>query len=143
MVHDLAAFERAPHECHLTDEQLDAALFAPRPYLFGHVGEDAAGLLHGFALWFVNFSTWTGEHGIYLEDLYVRPEARGTGLGRALVATLAGICVDRGYHRLSWAMLDWNPAAAFYAGLGAAPHADWVPYRLDGDALAGLAKQRP
>ena len=93
----------------------------------------------GFALWFLNFSTWAGVHGIYLEDLYVRPAARGTGAGRLLLATLADICVRRGYRRLEWWMIDWNPAAGFYASIGAEQMSEWVPYRLSGAALRELA----
>jgi GNAT superfamily N-acetyltransferase len=140
MVHELAAYERAPEQCHLTDAQLHAALFAPAPALFGHVAADAGtDEPHGFALWFLNFSTWEGVHGIYLEDLFVRPQARGSGAGRALLAALAGICVDRGYRRLDWWVLRWNPAREFYAGIGAQAMEEWVPYRLDGDALRSLA----
>jgi GNAT superfamily N-acetyltransferase len=95
----------------------------------------------GFALWFLNFSTWEGVHGIYLEDLYVRPAARGTGAGRLLLATLAAICVERGYRRLEWWMIKWNPAAGFYASIGAVQMDEWVPYRLAGPALHGLAAQ--
>ncbi len=143
MVHELAAYERAPAECHLTAEQLHAALFGPAPALFGHVATDA-GEPVGFALWFLNFSTWRGVHGVYLEDLYVRPQARGGGHGRALLATLARVCVERGYGRLDWAVLDWNtPARDVYATLGGVPLTDWVPYRLDGDALVSLAKSAP
>ncbi len=144
MVHELAEFERAAQSCLLTTEQLDAALFGERPALFGHV---AAGLDNdeplGFALWFLNFSTWEGVHGIYLEDLYVRPEARGTGAGRSLLATLASIAVDRGYRRLDWWVLHWNPALAFYDGLGAVAMTDWLPYRLEGRSLQALAGQAP
>jgi len=86
MVHELAEFERAPEQCHLTEDLLRAALFAPAPALFGHVGVDATDAAHGFALWFLNYSTWEGTHGIYLEDLYVSPTARGSGLGRDLLA---------------------------------------------------------
>ena len=139
MVHELAAFEKAAGSCHLTGEQLHAALFGPEPALFGHVAEAPDRSLPGFALWFLNFSTWEGVHGIHLEDLYVRPEARGDGVGRALLATLAGVCVERGYRRLDWWVLHWNPARAFYAGLGATAMTDWIPYRLEGDALTGLA----
>ena len=113
MVHELAEFERAPEECHLTETQLTAALFAENPALFGHVavldGEPV-----GMTLWFLNFSTWRGVHGVYLEDLYVRPQARGHGLGRALLATLAGVCAERGYERLDWWVLHWNPAREFH-----------------------------
>ncbi|WP_091673086.1 GNAT family N-acetyltransferase [Micromonospora auratinigra] len=141
MVHELAAYERAPEQCHLTEEQLDAALFGPSPALYGHVAVDPAGTPVGFALWFLNFSTWAGVHGIYLEDLYVRPAARGTGAGRALLATLAAICVERGYRRLDWSMLAWNPAARFYAAIGAGQLEEWVSYRLTGPALHDLAAQ--
>jgi GNAT superfamily N-acetyltransferase len=137
MVHELAEFERAAHECHLTSAQLTEALFDPEPALFGHVAivEDRP---IGFALWFLNYSTWLGKHGIYLEDLYVLPAMRGTGTGRALLATLASICVERGYPRLQWSVLDWNPAREFYEALGAEPKQMWVPYHLSGPALARL-----
>ncbi|MFG1657420.1 GNAT family N-acetyltransferase [Micromonospora chersina] len=143
MVHELADYERAPEQCHLTEEQLATALFGPSPALFGHVAVDDADEPIGFALWFLNFSTWEGVHGIYLEDLYVRPTARGTGAGRLLLATLAAICVERGYRRLDWWMLNWNPAARFYAAIGATPMDEWVPYRLAGPALHELAAQVP
>ena len=140
MVHELAEFERAADSCHLTDEQLDRALFTEGT-VFAHVAVDPADEPVGFALWFLNFSTWTGTSGIHLEDLYVRPAARGTGAGAALLATLARICVERGYQRLEWVMLDWNPAAGFYAAIGASVNADWVPYRLTGSALHQLAER--
>ncbi|MBU8856867.1 MULTISPECIES: GNAT family N-acetyltransferase [unclassified Micromonospora] len=139
MVHELAEYERAPEQCHLTTDQLDAALFGPSPALYGHVAVDTSDRPVGFALWFLNFSTWAGVHGIYLEDLYVRPDARGTGAGRMLLATLAAICVERGYQRLEWWMIHWNPAARFYAAIGATPMDEWTPYRLAGPALRELA----
>ena len=141
MVHELAEFERAADSCHITEEQLRSTLFAEQPAVFGHVAVDAQDAPYGFALWFVNFSTWEGTHGIHLEDLYVRPHARGTGAGGALLATLAQICVDRGYVRLEWVMLDWNPAAEFYAAIGAKVVEDWLPYRLSGAALTQLAER--
>ncbi|MFD6564285.1 GNAT family N-acetyltransferase [Micromonospora profundi] len=141
MVHELAEYERAPDECHLTTDQLTSALFGTAPALFGHVAVDEQDVPVGFALWFLNFSTWAGVHGIYLEDLYVRPAARGTGAGRLLLATLADICVQRGYRRLEWWMINWNPAAGFYASIGAEQMSEWVPYRLSGDALNNLAAQ--
>jgi len=143
MVHDLAEFERAAQHCHITAEQLDAALFGPEPHLFGHVGVDQEGTPQGFALWLLNFSTWRGVHGIHLEDLYVCPAARGTGLGRDLLATLAQVCVERGYARLEWMMLDWNPARQFYAAVGATTVDEWVPFRLTGPALDNLARRAP
>jgi GNAT superfamily N-acetyltransferase len=95
----------------------------------------------GFALWFLNFSTWDGVHGIYLEDLYVRPEHRGGGLGRALLTTLAQVCVERGYSRLQWSVLDWNvPSIGFYKSLGAVPMDEWTVFRLAGEPLEALAQ---
>jgi GNAT superfamily N-acetyltransferase len=140
MVHELAEYERAADQCRLTDGQLRAALFPQDPpALFGHVATSPAGEVVGFALWFLNFSTWEGVHGIYLEDLYVRPTARGLGAGRALLAALAGICEARGYRRLEWWVLHWNPAREFYDAIGARPMDEWVPYRIEGDALSALA----
>jgi GNAT superfamily N-acetyltransferase len=149
LVHELAAYEREPDSCLLTAAQLHTALFGARPALFGHVAEvDGAGVdgaevdgtVVGCALWFLNFSTWRGVHGIYLEDLYVRPAHRGLGLGRALLATLAGVCAERGYGRLEWSVLDWNePSIRFYRSLGVVPMAEWTTYRLDGPALHLLA----
>ncbi|MDG6104817.1 GNAT family N-acetyltransferase [Dactylosporangium aurantiacum] len=138
MVYELAEFEKAVEECHLTPEQLRAALFNPAPSVFCHVAR-VDGETVGMALWFRTFSTWEGVHGVYLEDLYVRPAARGTGAGKALVAALARICVESGYPRLEWAVLDWNPARGFYESLGARHKSDWLPYRLSGDALRALA----
>jgi GNAT superfamily N-acetyltransferase len=139
MVYELAEFERARDECHLTADQLHAALFAPSPAVFCHVAVADDDAPAGLALWFLTYSTWEGVHGIYLEDLYVRPAARGTGAGKALVAALAATCVERGYRRLEWGVLDWNPAREFYDALGAAPKSEWVPYRLSGAPLAALA----
>jgi len=141
LVHELAAYEKAPHECHLTTEQLHAALFAEQPALFGHVAE-VDGQVVGFTLWFLNFSTWRGVHGIYLEDLYVRPEFRGKGIGKALLAELAAECVRRGYARLEWWVLDWNPATKFYRALGAVPMDEWTVYRLTDEPLTALAAER-
>lgn len=139
LVHDLAAYERAAQQCTLTDSQLHTALFGPRPALFGHVAE-LDGHVAGFALWFLNFSTWDGVHGIYLEDLYVRPERRGAGLGRALFAELAAECVRCGYTRLQWWVLNWNsPAIGFYRSLGAEAMDEWTVYRLADRALHDLA----
>jgi GNAT superfamily N-acetyltransferase len=140
MVYELATFEKALDECHLTPAQLGTALFGADPRVFCHVATPAgAEEVVGMALWFLTFSTWEGVHGIYLEDLYVRPAARGTGAGKALVAALARICVEQGYPRLEWAVLDWNPAREFYDALGAGPKDDWVPYRLSGAPLVTLA----
>ncbi|MFC4944039.1 GNAT family N-acetyltransferase [Pseudonocardia sp. GCM10023141] len=142
LVHALAEYEREAASCHLTEEQLTAALFGSTPALFGHVAE-AGGAVVGCALWFLNFSTWRGVHGIYLEDLIVAPQQRGGGLGTALLARLAAICVERGYGRLEWSVLDWNePSIAFYRSLGAVGLDEWTMFRLDGTALAKLGSPR-
>jgi GNAT superfamily N-acetyltransferase len=139
LVHDLAAFERAGEQCRLTATQLRAALFGAHPALFGHVAE-VGGEVVGVALWLLSFSTWDGMHGIYLEDLFVRAEHRGVGLGRQLLAALAAECLRRGYSRLQWSVLDWNePAIGFYRRLGAVPMDEWTVFRVDGPALSALA----
>lgn len=139
MVHDLAVYEKAAPECHLSTAQLHAALFGEDPALFGHVASDADGAVVGFALWFKNFSTWDGVHGVYLEDLYVRPEHRGSGHGKALLATLAAVCAERGYSRLTWWVLNWNaPSIGFYRSLGAQAMDEWTTFRLSGSALTSL-----
>ncbi|MBM7170072.1 GNAT family N-acetyltransferase [Streptomyces sp. G44] len=140
LVRDLAAYEKAPDEAKATEEQLREALFGERPAAFAHIAQDdATGEVAGFSLWFLNFSTWRGVHGIYLEDLYVRPEARGGGHGKALLTELARICVERGYERLEWSVLDWNePSIRFYESLGARPQDEWTVYRLTDDALTAL-----
>ena len=144
LVCDLAAYEKARDEVEATPEHLHQALFGPDAAAYAHVAEiDEPGggkRIVGFALWFLNFSTWTGRHGIYLEDLYVRPEFRGGGHGRALLTELARICAERGYRRLEWSVLDWNePSIGFYKSLGAIAMDEWTVYRLTGDALAGVA----
>ena len=141
LVHELAEYERAAEHCHLTADQLRAALFGPVPALFGHVAE-VAGSVVGCALWFLNFSTWRGVHGLYLEDLYVQPAHRGAGAGRALLARLAAVCAERGLARLEWSVLDWNePSIGFYRALGAVAMDEWTVFRLDGDALAALGRE--
>lgn len=138
LVHELAAYERAPELCSLTAEQLHERLFGPSPAVYAHVAE-IGGEIVGTAIWFLNFSTWDGVHGIYLEDLYVTPEHRGAGLGSALLRTLAQVCVERGYSRLAWQVLDWNePSIAFYESLGAVNQREWFTYRLSGDPLQRL-----
>jgi GNAT superfamily N-acetyltransferase len=138
LVHELADYERAPELCHLTAEALRTALFRPNPALYGHVAEQD-GEVVGCALWFLNFSTWDGVHGIYLEDLYVQPASRGGGLGTKLLTALAQECVAQGYSRLQWAVLNWNePSIGFYKSLGALPLDEWTTFRLDGDALTEL-----
>jgi GNAT superfamily N-acetyltransferase len=139
MIRELAAYERAPEQARATEAQLREALFGAQPAVFALIAEQA-GAPVGFALWFRSFSTWTGTHGVYLEDLYVRPKARGGGHGRALLAELARICVARGYQRFEWSVLDWNePAIGFYAALGAEAMDGWTGRRLTGEPLRALA----
>ncbi|MBG0741177.1 GNAT family N-acetyltransferase [Paeniglutamicibacter antarcticus] len=160
LIHDLAIYEKEPDAVRNTEEMLMQALFGTNPQIFAHVALEheidhdgradavtsvpAAGgsdAVMGFALWFLNYSTWEGTHGIYLEDLYVRPEARGAGHGKALLRTLAGIASDRGYARMEWSVLDWNaPSIRFYQGLGAAPMDGWSVFRLSGEALASFGR---
>jgi GNAT superfamily N-acetyltransferase len=136
LIRELADYERALEEAKATEEQLHEALFGPRPAAYAHVATDATDAVVGYAVWFLNFSTWRGVHGIYLEDLYVRPTARGGGHGKALLTELARICVARGYQRLEWSVLNWNtPAIDFYESLGARPQDEWTVYRLTDEAL--------
>ena len=142
MIHALAEFERAADQCTVTETQISAALFGGSPTVHGHVAE-VQGESAAMALWFVNFSTWDGVAGIYLEDLFVRPGFRRRGLARALLAALAGECFDNGYTRLSWAVLNWNTdAIALYDGVGAQPQREWTTYRVSGSRLAELAGSR-
>jgi GNAT superfamily N-acetyltransferase len=142
LVRELAEYEMALHEVRLTEEQLTGVLFGDAPALFGHVAE-GDGEVVGIALWFLNFSTWRGTHGIYLEDLYVQPQHRGSGLGRELLRTLAAVCVERGYSRLEWSVLDWNtPSIEFYKAAGAQPMDEWTVFRLTDDALTDFADPR-
>ncbi|HVU60907.1 MAG TPA: GNAT family N-acetyltransferase [Mycobacteriales bacterium] len=130
LVRELAEYEREPDAAEATEADLRAALFGPAPAAFCHVA-DLDGEVVGFALWFLNFSTWKGRHGIYLEDLFVRPSARGSGLGKALLTTLVDIAKDRGYGRVEWSVLDWNePAQGFYRSLGATPMDEWTTWRI-------------
>ncbi|MFE4216481.1 GNAT family N-acetyltransferase [Streptomyces sp. NPDC056844] len=140
MVRELAEYEKALDEVKATEQQLREALFGERPAAYAHVAvADDDGEVVGFALWFLNFSTWRGVHGVYLEDLYVRPGRRGGGYGKALLRELARICVQSGYGRLEWSVLNWNaPSIAFYESLGARPQDEWTVYRLTDGALAEL-----
>jgi L-amino acid N-acyltransferase YncA len=140
MIRELAEYEKARQEAKVTEAQLHSALFAEHPAVYALIAEGDGGAVVGFALWFRNFSTWTGTHGVYLEDLYVRPAARGGGHGKALLAELARICTSRGYRRLEWWVLDWNiPAIDFYMSIGAEAMDEWTVYRVTGDALDRLA----
>ncbi len=136
LVYELAVYEKLVEQCHLTAELLHASLFGPAPAVFGHVGE-VDGAVVGYTLHFLNYSTWEGVHGIYLEDLYVQPDQRGTGLGKALLLNLAEIAVRNSYARVEWSVLDWNePSIRFYESLGAVGMDGWTVYRLTGPALA-------
>jgi len=139
LIRELAEFEHEAESARATGEQLHEALFGPRPAaeaVIARVDGEAA----GWALWFQNFSTWTGKPGLWLEDLYVRPQHRRQGVGRGLLVYLARLCVERGYGRFEWSVLDWNtPALEFYKALGAEPMGEWTTQRLTGDALSRLA----
>jgi len=138
-IRELAEYERLLHEVKITLADVEALIFGPSPKVFCDIAETAMGPI-GFALWFYSVSTFEGRLGIYLEDLYVRPEARGDGTGKALLAHLARRCHAEGLARLEWAVLDWNaPAIGFYDSLGATSKSDWITRRLSGDALARLA----
>lgn len=156
LIRDLATYEREPDAVRNTEEDLHRHLFGEHPAVFCHVVEDdangaddvladeygSAPRVVGLALWFLNYSTWEGTHGIWLEDLYVDPAARGRGHGRRLLEHLAGVCSERGYARMEWTVLDWNePSIGFYRSLGAEPLDEWTTFRLTGDALeqAGAA----
>jgi GNAT superfamily N-acetyltransferase len=142
LIRDLASYERSLPEVTGTQQDLANALFGPEPAVFVHVAEHD-GRVAGFALWYLSYSTWQGRHGIYLEDLYVEPEQRGRGYGRDLLAELAVLCVERGYGRLEWSVLDWNaPALGFYTSLGATAMDEWTVHRLTGEALRLLAERR-
>lgn len=139
LIRALADYERLAHEATFDVEDLRRNLFGPRPYAETIIAE-VDGVAAGFALYFHNFSTFLGKPGIYLEDLFVKPEHRGSGLGRALLARLAAIAVERDCGRLEWSVLDWNePAIGFYRRLGAQPNAEWTVFRLAGEALSNLA----
>jgi GNAT superfamily N-acetyltransferase len=139
LIRDLATYERAPNDVTATEEQLVNVLFGERPaaeVLLAFEGQSAV----GFAVYFYNFSTWLGRAGLYLEDLFVKPEKRGKGYGRALLIELAKIAQDRGCGRMEWAVLDWNePAIKFYRALGAKAMHEWTVFRLTRDGIASLA----
>jgi GNAT superfamily N-acetyltransferase len=140
MVQELADYEREPDAVEATEADFAAALFGPDPRAHALIAE-VDGAVAGMAIWFANFSTWKGRHGIWLEDLFVRPEHRRLGIGRRLLTELAATCAQRGWTRLEWAVLDWNePAQAFYRSLGAAPQDEWTTWRVTGDDLAHLGR---
>jgi GNAT superfamily N-acetyltransferase len=141
LVRDLAEYEREADQVAATEDDYRRLMFPDvgHPTVFAHVAE-VDGDVVGMAVWYLSFSTWTGVNGIWLEDLYVMPDHRGSGLGRGLLAALAGICEERGYQRVEWWVLDWNePSIGFYRSLGAESCEGWTTYRLGGDALASLA----
>jgi GNAT superfamily N-acetyltransferase len=138
LIGELAEYERLVHEVAATQAMIGEALFCESPRVFADIGE-WNGEPAGFALWFYNFSTFRGRHGIYLEDLYVRPAIRGHGIGKALLRGLARRCIAEGLARLEWSVLDWNePSIGFYRSLGAIAKDDWTVYRLSGESLAKL-----
>ena len=140
LIRDLALYERALEMARATPEQLRDSFFPDTPNVFCDVVETDQGEVAGFAVWFLNYSTWTGTHGIFLEDLFVKPEFRGRGYGKALLIHLAQECVAKGYHRLKWSVLDWNqPSIDFYRSLGAEALDEWTEFRLTDEALAELA----
>jgi GNAT superfamily N-acetyltransferase len=145
MIRELAAYERAEEQARATDEQLREALFGEHPAAHALIAQDddSGGIL-GFALWFPRFSTWTGTRGMHLEDLYVRPQARGSGHGKALLAALAALCRRNGYDRFEWWVLAWNtPTIDFYKSLGVELLDEWTVCRLSGESLQALAAQAP
>jgi GNAT superfamily N-acetyltransferase len=144
MIHELAHYEKEPDAVRNTPELLEQVLFGDNPRVFAAMAENGSGEVRGFALWFLNYSTWEGVHGIYLEDLYVSPEARGEGHGKALLQYLAGVAVDNGYARVEWSVLDWNePSISFYRRLGARPMEGWSTFRLTGEALEQFGSAVP
>ena len=143
LIRELAKYEKLLHEVEATEAMIDAALFGDNPLLFCEIAE-WNGEPAGFAVWVGNFSTFCGRSGIYLEDLFVRPAYRGKGIGKALLAYLAKLCVEKGWARLQWSVLDWNtPSIAFYKSLGAVMMDEWTVCRVNGPALAALAKAAP
>jgi GNAT superfamily N-acetyltransferase len=140
LIRDLARYERALEMAEASPDQLRESFFSDSPKVFCDLVETDEEEVAGFAVWFLNYSTWTGTHGIFLEDLYVKPEFRGRGFGKALLVHLAQECVAKGYHRLKWSVLDWNqPSIDFYRSIGAEAMDEWTEFRLTGTALSALA----
>jgi GNAT superfamily N-acetyltransferase len=138
LIHDLALYEKAPNEVEATEKELLETIFVDNARVFCDV-VDVDGEIAGMAIWFLNYSTWQGKHGIYLEDLFIKPEFRGKGYGKALLQHLARVCDERGYGRFQWWVLDWNsPAIEFYKSLGAVAMDEWTVYRVSGDPLKKL-----
>jgi GNAT superfamily N-acetyltransferase len=140
-IHDLAKYEKAPNEVKLSLDELNDSLFGQNPQVFCLISQQDNETT-GFAVWHLNYSTWLGKHGIYLEDLYVDPKFRGQGHGKALLQKLAQICIEKGYKRLQWWVLDWNESAIdFYKSIGAEPMDEWTVFRLSGSSLRKLATE--
>ena len=140
LIKDLAEYEKAPDEVKAGEKEIIETIFADNPKVFCDLVE-VDGDIAGMAIWFLNYSTWQGKHGIYLEDLYVKPEYRGRGYGKALLQHLASICNERGYGRFQWWVLDWNsPAIEFYRSLGAEAMSEWTVYRVSGLSLRRLGE---
>ena len=141
LIYELAVYEKAPDEMVATVAQIKESLFNESPVAFCHVAE-VDGQIVGIALWFLNYSTWLGKPGIYLEDLFVQPEFRGDGIGKGFMKTLAQLCIERGYERFQWWVLDWNePSIEFYKSLGAVAMDEWTVFRLSGGALKKFANE--
>jgi GNAT superfamily N-acetyltransferase len=141
LIYELAVYEKAPEQMVATVDQISESLFNDHPVAFCHVAE-VDGKIVGIALWFLNYSTWLGKAGIYLEDLFVQPEYRGHGIGKGFMKVLAQLCIERGYERFQWWVLNWNtPSIDFYKSLGAIPMDDWTVFRLYGEALKKFAKE--
>jgi len=139
LIYELAVYEKAPEQMVATVDQINGSLFKDNPVAFCHVAVVDEKIV-GIALWFLNYSTWLGKPGIYLEDLFVQPEYRGHGIGKGFMKTLAQLCIERGYERFQWWVLDWNePSIEFYKSLGAVSMDEWTVFRLSGDALKKFA----
>jgi len=140
-IYALALYEKEPDSAQATLDQINSSFFCENPAVFCDFIEGDAGNVVGFATWFLNYSTWTGSHGIYLEDIFVQPEHRGRGYGKAFLVHLAKLCVERGYDRFQWWVLDWNkPSIDFYQSLGAVAMDEWTVMRVSGESLEKLAK---
>ena len=138
-IRELAIYEKAEHEALATPAHIHHSLFGAQPSVFGLICE-LGGQAIGFAVYFFNYSTWQGQHGLYLEDLYVTPQARGVGAGKALLQRLAQIALEKDCGRFEWSCLDWNtPSIKFYDSLGAVPQTEWIRYRMTGSALRAMA----
>jgi len=147
LIYELAVYEKAPDEVEATEADIIATIFAEQPSVFCDLIEldetEGVPAIAGMAIWFLNYSTWQGKHGIYLEDLYVREQYRGRGFGKAMLEHLAAICVERGYGRFQWWVLDWNePSIEFYRAMGAVSMDEWTVFRVSGEALNQLGEAR-